>query len=231
MKYLLIIVATFFLFISCGKHEYIKGENDTISLNSLNGDALIIATTNGNYTDVKKFLEEGTDPDTVDDRDRSLLMIAVSGKKYVIVDLLIKNGADPDWANEEGKTVYDQFNPSDDPFMIKILQDNSSLINDDWEGYILKLVKETNNDNVTAKTEEMATLFEAGVSPNTADRRGSLLFYACNSAVYDLVEFLITSDGIDINLVIRGHTALDRTRSAAIKELLIAHGAKSAKDL
>lgn len=223
-----------FLF-SCGKHTFIQGGNGTGALgnsSTINSSALIVATTQGNYTEVKKFLADGTDPNITNDQGNSLLMIAAKSNNYIIVDLLIKSGADTAYENEAGETAIDL---TGNDFTIKLIEDNASITNTDWEAYLLQIVKEANQKNETEKILEIALLFEFGVSPNTADTRASLLMYATSKGLIETVKFLLTNEELDINMVMgrspRFYTALDRTRDPAIKKLLIDHGGLRASEL
>lgn len=225
-----------FLLFSCGKHQLFRGDQKSGNLievnNEANSNPLIIATTNGNYTEVKAFLDQGEDINGVDERGRSLLMIAVINNNYVIADLLLKEGADLNYRDENGESALEK---TTDTFMLKILQNNSSLTEKDWEEYLLKLMVEANQDNQLDTINELKLLFDFGVSPNTADQRASLLMYACNKKLIEIVKFFITIPDLNINLVLgrgsRQYTALDMTRDPILKSLLIENGAKSFKDL
>ena len=228
----LLIVLTFF---SCGKHSFIQGGSGAGNVgnsSTINSNALIVATTQGNYAEVKKFISEGTDPNITNDQGNSLLMIAAKSNNYVIVDLLVKSGADIEFKNEAGETAFEL---AGSDFTKKLIDSNDAVTNDDWESYLLQIVKEANQKNEAEKILEIALLFEFGVSPNTADTRASVLMYACSKGLIKTVEFLVNNDDLEINMVMgrspRLYTALDRTRDKVIKAFLIDHGAMLARDL
>jgi ankyrin repeat protein len=234
MKKLMTLLLLVSLF-SCGKHTLIKGDESAGALGVqkiVNSDELIIATNQGNFGRVKTLLAEGENPNSLDEKGFSLLMIASRKNDFVIVDLLIKSGADTEYENEKGEKAIDLASKD---FTKKLIEDNTSVLESDWEDYLLQVVKEASQKNEKEKIVEIELLLDFGVSPNTADTRASILMYACSKGLVETVKFLLRNDELDINMVMgrapRLYTALDRTRDKVVKEILMEHGAVSAKDL
>lgn len=183
---------------------------------------------------VKTLLDSGANPNELDSYHRNALSLAASYSNTIpeIIELLLKAGTD--------LSIFD--NLSHDTPLHKVLQMPKHM---QWQREKLKIminycknfkVRGPNSLTVLdyaihySTPEIVGLMIKKGADPNLCDNDGwSPVYRAALINKLDIIKALVNNKA-NINIPDRhGHTALDVTKSQAIRKFLIKHGAKSGK--
>ncbi|ABE05078.1 ankyrin repeat domain-containing protein [Rickettsia bellii] len=184
-------------------------------------ELLIEAIENDDLKEVQKLLQEGVDPNILDEDDKPCILSAIRNKNLDIVSVLLENGANPNAVDADGEPIISAAIRTKRLDIINILLENRADPNlqpPRKNTILLKAIQSNNLDIVNAflnkganlnaldisgypiflkaiKSENLEiinALLEKGANPNLVDKDGSpLLFTAINTKNLDIIDALI----------------------------------------
>ncbi len=175
---------------------------------------LLEAVKNGNLGRVQKFIEGGMDPNTADNRRKTLLILASDRRDGKMVKFLLERKANHDSQDHKGSTalIWASFKGNDE--VIKLLLPYSNLDLEDTEGQTaLMLASFKKNYKIVQLLLPRSNLDSQNKQGKTA------LMLASFKGNYKIVQLLFPCSNLDLRNKLK-QTALDMTVDPSIRKMI-----------
>ncbi|MBB6482439.1 ankyrin repeat domain-containing protein [Spirochaeta isovalerica] len=193
--------------------------------------AEVRAVRKGDIEEIRKFLADGGDPDTIDKDGNALIHIAVQYGRADSLDVLLQAGADANMKNADGNTAAILAAGSDRRDMIDILIRYGGDMRTRGRRSVSTLMLAASKGNVSL----MDILLKLGVPIEGTDDDGrSALFYSISAAGPEALSFLLDK-GADARAVDKNNGTplhlLKQNRQAVLASMLLDKGTDVALSL
>ena len=192
-----------------------------------------LATRTKNLEIIKYFVEQGTDPNQLDDKDNNALMYASSRSSGEVIGYLISKTEDINSTNKDGLSSLTNAVRSNSIEVMKLLVDNraDAMVVDTKGNSLAYHLVDTYYDNIKSFKEKLEYLVGLGVDVKSKKNDGTTLVHnAIKKNDVELLKLLL-SYGTDINAKDNnGETALHQaalqSQDDGMLKFLVDAGAK-----